>query len=181
MPSYIELDKITSLPSASGNGRIVLGVNQSGSLSLMDNNGQTTPVITPGVERKTGATGSLYWNDRNSMTQLDVNKEFHIIDTTDFDPSTSVSNYYLPTGSYEGQKLELVLYNYGTTTLDGNAQNIWIWTDALQYRGTTHTQAFWMPFSFPSWYGNQTTLRPDNPRAVWINGVWVIDNGRWND
>lgn len=42
MASYIELDENASLPSASGPGRVVLGVNDIGALTITDSNGDNT-------------------------------------------------------------------------------------------------------------------------------------------
>jgi hypothetical protein len=128
-----------------------------------------------------GIQGEYYWADKDSMTRLEPNKSFHIIDTTAWDASGDILHYYLPTGNWEGQRIELILKN-GGSNLDGHAQNIRIWMDSLKYQGFNHTEAWWMPFSY--WEDYDVTgniLRHDNPKAIWIDDGWVIDNGRWND
>ncbi len=44
MPSYIELNKQVSVPSASDASKIILSINSSGQVTTTDNTGQTSPV-----------------------------------------------------------------------------------------------------------------------------------------
>lgn len=127
-----------------------------------------------------GTTGSLSWSDRNDMTYLDPNKSYHIIDTTGWDADISDLNYYLPDGYYEGQKVELVV-TPGGTNLYTNAGRIRIWLDNLRdpaQIGVVGTQVPWYAFTHPT--ANNQTWRYDNPKAIWVDGAWTIDNYSWD-
>jgi hypothetical protein len=49
MPSYIELDKQGSFPPSSNVGKVILGVNSSGNVTLTNESGTTTPVGSNGT------------------------------------------------------------------------------------------------------------------------------------
>ena len=61
MPSYIELDKNASFPSASGEGRVILGVDTASGLTLTTNSGSIIPV------------GGIISTTRNEISQSIIN------------------------------------------------------------------------------------------------------------
>ena len=128
-----------------------------------------------------GTTGSLSWSDVNTMTPLEPYKSFHIIDTTGWDAVATDLNYYLPNGNWEGQRIELILKENGDGTLVDNAGRVHIWMDSLRdpaQRGVIGTQVPWYPFTHPT--NTYQSWRYDNPKAVWIDGAWTIDNFSWD-
>jgi hypothetical protein len=127
-----------------------------------------------------GTTGSLVWADRDSMTRLEPNKSFHIIDTTGWDADTTDLNYYLPNGNWEGQRIELIIKS-GGTNLSTNAGRIHIWLQSLRdptQQGAIGTEYPWYAFYHPT--NNYQSWRYDNPKATWIDGAWTIDNFSWD-
>ena len=128
----------------------------------------------------TGTTGSLSWGDVGTMTVLNQTKSFHIIDTTGWDADTTDLNYYLPNGTWEGQRIELII-KPGGTNLSTNASRIHIWLQSLRdpaQQGVIGTQYPWYAFYHPT--NNYQSWRYDNPKATWIDGAWTIDNFSWD-
>ena len=79
----------------------------------------------------------------------------------------------------EGQKVELVLKE-GGANMDGNVNKIRIWLAHLRdpaQGGNTDINVPWYAFANPS---NGAYFRLDNPKAMWIDGAWTIDNGQWD-
>jgi hypothetical protein len=107
--------------------------------------------------------------------------------TTDF--STYTLNYYLPNGQYEGQTVELVLIGDSNNLYDGNVNKIKVWMQSLRLTGGVladkagyiGTNTFWFPFMKGAAIGEFSVLRETNPKAIWIQGAWTIDNGCWQD
>ena len=128
-----------------------------------------------------GYTGSVdNTNYQVDATLLHIGQSVYIIDTTGWDADISDLNYYLPDGYYEGQKVELVVLA-GGTNLNGSAGRIYIWLDNLRdpaQIGTIGTQVPWYAFAHPD--NSNQSWRYDNPKAVWVDGAWTIDNYRWD-
>ena len=64
MPSYIELDKNNNLPSSSGNGKIIFGIDNNGTVIVSDHNGNQfstvgQSVLTSGVTANTITTNTI--------------------------------------------------------------------------------------------------------------------------
>ena len=145
--------------------------------------------VTPRVESAiTGYTGSTNNSNYQTLaTELDPTKDVVCIDTAGWDGSTSFLNYYLPESSVEGHTIEFILKTSGTggTGLSSNANKINIWLDTLRdpsrygstgAAGPTGASSAWHPFSR---FDSTTTWRPDNPKGIWLDGYWTIDNGQW--
>ena len=118
------------------------------------------------------------WSDVNDFTQLDPLKSFQILDTTDWDASTTTLHYYLEDGDYNGQTIKFFLTNNGTSVGD-NIGNLCIWMDSFTSAfdlADTYSQTCWFPFS--DGYGSRRT---DIPQCIWMNGKWVINNNSWSD
>jgi hypothetical protein len=128
-----------------------------------------------------GYTGSVdNTNYQADATLLNIGQSVYIIDTTGWDADISDLNYYLPDGSYEGQKVELVV-TPGGTNLTGNAGRIHIWLNNLRdpaQIGTIGTQVPWYAFAHPD--NAYQSWRYNNPKALWVDGAWTIDNFRWD-
>lgn len=103
------------------------------------------------------------------------------------DFSSQAADYYLPNGTYEGQTVELVLVGDIGNLWDSNAYGVRVWMASLRLTGGTlgdkagyiATNTFWYPFSKDA--SDNSVLRESNPRAIWIQGAWTIDNGCWQD
>jgi hypothetical protein len=130
----------------------------------------------------TGSTNSS--NYKTVATELDPTKNVIYIDTTGWNANTSYLNYYLPASDVDGHKVEFVL-NPSGSNLSTNPNKINIWVDALRdpsgygstgATGSTGSSSSWNAFSR---YDSATTWRPDNPKGIWIDGYWTIDNKQW--
>lgn len=118
------------------------------------------------------------WSDVNTFTQLDPLTSFQILDTTDWDASTSTLNYYLEDGDYNGQTIKFFLTNNGISVGD-NIGNLCIWMSSFTSAfdlADTYSQTCWFPFT-----DDNGSRRNDIPQCIWMNGKWVIDNNRWAD
>jgi hypothetical protein len=128
-----------------------------------------------------GYTGSVdNTNYQADATLLNIGQSFYIIDTTGWDANASDLNYYLPNGTYEGQKVELVV-TPGGTNLYTNAGRIHIWLNSLRdpaQIGAVGTQVPWYAFTHPN--NTYQSWRYDNPKATWVDGAWTIDNYQWD-
>jgi hypothetical protein len=142
----------------------------------------TTPQVEPAIAGYTGSTNSS--NYQTLAIELDPTNDVIYIDTTGWDGSSSYLNYYLPESSIEGHKIEFVLKT-GGTGLPSNANKINVWLDTLRdpsrygstgATGSTGASSAWYPFSR---FDSTTTWRPDNPKGIWLDGYWTIDNGQW--
>ena len=129
-----------------------------------------------------GITGSIgNYNNTNytSTAWLNNNQSIYLLDTTGWDGSGDPLNYYLQDGWFEGQKVELVLKE-GGANMDGNVNKIRIWLAHLRdpaQGGNTDINVPWYAFANPS---NGAYFRLDNPKAMWIDGAWTIDNNSWD-
>jgi len=103
------------------------------------------------------------------------------------DFSSNSAHYYLPNGTYNGQTVELVLVGDIGNLWDSNAYGVKVWMESLRLTGGTlgdkagsiFTNTYWFPFSQSP--QSADVLRESNPRAIWIQGAWTIDNGAWQD
>ena len=103
------------------------------------------------------------------------------------DFSSNTAHYYLPNGTYNGQTVELVLVGDIGNLWDSNAYGVKVWMESLRLTGGTlgdkagsiFTNTYWFPFSQSP--QSADVLRESNPRAIWIQGAWTIDNGAWQD
>ena len=117
--------------------------------------------------------GSGSWNVQaiGEVTELDITKDIHLIDITDY-PSTS--NFYLPDGLYDGQVVRFALKGSGFTS----PNTVYIWMNNLRtYDGSLQSNTTWSPF----WDNGGDPA--DNPRslatALYIDGAWNIDSDWW--
>jgi len=126
-----------------------------------------------------GVTGSLSWEDTNSMTQLDASKTFHILDTTGWDGTNDNLNYYLPDGFYNGQTVKLFTTNNGTNM--GSLSGIRVWCNLGVPFNDNGGNYDWYPFVTFDNGLNEVVTRKDVPTAIWLGDKWIIDNDYYND
>jgi hypothetical protein len=116
-------------------------------------------------------SGSWETQANGEVTELDITKDIHLIDITDYE---SQSNFYLPNGLYDGQVIRFALKGNGVSS----PNTVWIWMDNLRtYNGSIQSNTTWSPF----WDNGGDPA--DNPRslatAVYIDGAWNIDSDWW--
>lgn len=151
MPSYIELDKNASLPTPSNEGRVVLGVNTSGTMTMTDTTGNVNEI--GGITSKTYSE----MQDLISSESLNVGAFYRI---TDADSNN---------GLYGGT--EVIVQAIDVNTLgsrgygkffnpqyDQTTTGFGVWTDLIKF------QTFNLSGSFDyneDYYGNGTLLGVD--------------------
>jgi hypothetical protein len=132
-------------------------------------------------------TSGNYETNATRLQFNDKHQSVYAINANGNDFSTTLLEYYLPNGAYEGQTVELVLVGDSNNLYDSHAAYIRVWMQSLRLTGgtlydkagSTFTNTFWYPFSQSA--QSNSVLRESNPKAIWIQGAWTIDNGAWSD
>lgn len=130
----------------------------------------------------TGYTGSVNSSTYQvSASRLDPTLAFQYLDTTGWDAGSTNLHYYLPTGSYDGQRTTFIIKS-GGTNMASNATRLYIWLDS--FRVLNRVDSNEIETAFP-WYAGATyndtaNWRPDPAIAVWFDGAWTIDNNAWD-
>ena len=105
----------------------------------------------------------------DTATHLDITKDIHILDITDFETNC---HWYLPDGLYEGQVVRLALIGNGVQ----NPNNVYVWPNHLRNGlGSIRNGESWSPF----WDNSGGSAR-SLATAIYIDGAWNIDNGFYN-
>lgn len=114
-------------------------------------------------------SGSWETQANGEVTELDITKDIHLIDITDYE---SQSNFYLPNGLYDGQVIRFALKGNGVSS----PNTVWIWMDNLRtYDGSIQSNTTWSPF----WDDNNISSPRSLATAVYIDGAWNIDSDWW--
>ena len=117
------------------------------------------------------ASGS--WNDVPSeeVTQLDITKDIHLLDTTGAGSGANF-HWYLPDGLYDGQVVRFALKG----DADTNPTLVRIWMNQIRtYNGTIVSSTTWYPF-WDDGNGSPRSLAT----ALFIDGAWNIDTDYWD-
>jgi len=146
----------------------------TGTLLLKDSNGNTTTGLF-GISN--APAGQSSWDLATGSAILDIGKRYQIIDITSNAGSTDNVYWYLPTGSYDGQQVTLILVNGNGTSPTMTPSNIQIVVDLPRYAGGyVSGNDVWYPFERESnssnWRGMAT--------AVYFSGAWTVDNMQWD-
>ena len=114
--------------------------------------------------------GSGSFDGTNTITQLDITKDIHLIDITD---KNDDSHFYLPNGLYDGQVVRFALTGNNTN----GPNSVYIWMDNLRtYNGTIQSNINWSPFYCGEGQGPCRSLAT----ALFIDGAWNIDTDWWD-
>ena len=116
--------------------------------------------------------GSGSWDVQaiGEVTELDITKDIHLIDTTG---NNGLYNWYLPDGLYDGQVVRFALKGDNDT----NPSYVKIWMNNIRtYNGTIVSSTTWHPFYCGEGQGPCRSLGT----AVFIDGAWNIDTD-WCD
>ena len=143
----------------------------TGSLNLTNGNIILSGSFIQQVNYAPMASGS--WNDVPSeeVTQLDIAKDIHLLDTTGGSVDANF-HWFLPDGLYDGQVVRFALKGDNDT----NPNNVRIWINNIRANnGTTQNSFPWYPF----WNNTNGSAR-SLATAVYIDGAWNIDTDFWD-
>ena len=159
-------------------GDIVIGTNLDTHHWRFDTSGSlTTPgdIVLNGsliqqVNYAPMASGSWDSVPSEEVTQLDIAKDIHLLDTTGAGFGANF-HWYLPDG-YDGQVVRFALKGDGDT----NPSLVKIWMNNIRtYNGTIVSSTTWHPF-WDDTSGSPRSLAT----ALFIDGAWNIDTDYWD-
>ena len=117
--------------------------------------------------------GSGSWESQaiGEVTQLDITKDIHLLDTTGAGSGANF-HWYLPDGLYDGQVVRFALKG----DADTNPTLVRIWMNQIRtYNGTIVSSTTWYPF-WDDGNGSPRSLAT----ALFIDGAWNIDTDYWD-
>jgi hypothetical protein len=117
------------------------------------------------------ASGSWEFIPNEEVTQLDITKDIHLLDTTGAGVDANF-HWYLPDGLYDGQVVRFALN--GDSDTNPNYVNIWM-ANLRTSNGTIQSNTNWYPF-----WNNENGSARSLATAVFIDGAWNIDNNYWD-
>ena len=116
------------------------------------------------------ASGSWDSVPSEEVTQLDITKDIHLLDTTGAGSGANF-HWYLRDG-YDGQVVRFALKGDNDT----NPNNVRIWMNQIRtYNGTIVSSTTWYPF-WDDTNGSPRSLAT----ALFIDGAWNIDTDYWD-
>lgn len=117
------------------------------------------------------ASGSWDSVPSEEVTQLDITKDIHLLDTTGAGSGANF-HWYLPDGLYDGQVVRFALKG----DVDTNPTLVRIWMNQIRtYNGTIVSSTTWYPF-WDDGNGSPRSLAT----ALFIDGAWNIDTDYWD-
>jgi hypothetical protein len=152
MPSYIELDKQSTLPSSSNTGKVIFGINTSGEIVTVDDNGVVTTSYIPPYKvftallTQSGGDDIQYINWDDNLNTLTIGVTYTITGNDDNSnfipngaPNNNVGTSFIATSSIVAWGTgntgdNQVSYNTGApvaTVLENTIGNIWFTYDGV--------------------------------------------------
>lgn len=143
----------------------------TGSINLTDGNIILSGSFIQQVNYAPMASGSFNDVASEEVTQLDITKDIHLLDTTGGGVDANF-HWFLPDGLYDGQVVRFALKGDNDT----NPNYVRIWMNHIRINnGTTQNSFPWYPF-----WNNLNGSARSLATALYIDGAWNIDTDFWD-